>query len=560
MTTVDCQGGVLDCGFNSDGVCAPYNEEYPGPRDLRWLVPLAAIFMCFNAFGVGANDVANAWGTSVAAGAVSLRTACLIAGFANILGAVTLGYGVSDAIQKGVAPVTDSDCWACGRCNSKMTLYAVGMFAALMGSSVFLLLATFGSAPVSGTHAVVGGVVGMTLAAVGGGCLVWSIDGGLGGIILSWVLSPLVSGIIAAGLYLLTDKFIMRAENPKKRALTFFPFFIAGSGFIIMLVVLLKSRVTKHAMPIYGHFFTAVGFGAVMYFVGYYCRKRYVDGTLPGDEKNGFADAMSGSIAEGDNSVMEMGEIDDINKVEKDLVIVEKPDDSMVGKELDIVKKKSSDAVIEKEVHMDEKDDKDFDKIDLGSNRDAGIHGDDAKELENASPEVRDAIYTFKYLLVFNACLESFAHGSNDTGNSTAPFSAIWNTYNAGLRNCKKPDTPAWVLFVAGCCVAMGVNTFGYRVMATVGKKITVVNFHRGFCMEFASTAAVVLATLFRMPVSTTHCQIGAVVAVGIVSFGWRKVKFGVVGQIVLSWIITLPFAGAFAAMMVAIMRAGVKN
>mmetsp|Transcript_20924 Transcript_20924/g.34349 ORF Transcript_20924/g.34349 Transcript_20924/m.34349 type:complete len:266 (-) Transcript_20924:220-1017(-) len=175
-------------------------------------------------------------------------------------------------------------------------------------------------------------------------------------------------------------------------------------------------------------------------------------------------------------------------------------------------------------------------------------------------PEKKDAITVFKYLIVFNAALESFAHGSNDTGNATAPFSAVFNTVNEGIHSCKSPETPEWALFVAGCCVAIGVNTFGYRVMTTVGKRITIVNFHRGFCMEFASTAAVVIATLLRMPVSTTHCQIGAVVAVGLAAFGWKQVHFGVVGQIVLSWIITLPFAGLFAAMMVAIIKPGITN
>mmetsp|Transcript_15503 Transcript_15503/g.29439 ORF Transcript_15503/g.29439 Transcript_15503/m.29439 type:complete len:279 (-) Transcript_15503:276-1112(-) len=182
------------------------------------------------------------------------------------------------------------------------------------------------------------------------------------------------------------------------------------------------------------------------------------------------------------------------------------------------------------------------------------------EEEEEGDPSMNDALHVFKYLIVFNASLESFAHGSNDTGNATAPFSAVLNTVNEGIHNCKAAETPEWVLFVAGCCVALGVNTFGYRVMKTVGEKITVINFHKGFCIEFASTAAVVIATLLKFPVSTTHCQIGAVVAVGCASVGYKKVSFGVIGQIVLSWIITLPFAGLFAAMMLAIIESGIER
>ncbi len=85
-----------------------------------------------------------------------------------------------------MADVKDEHCWACGYCNSQMSVYQVGMFGALIGASVFLLLATFTKMPVSTTHAIVGGVIGMTFAAVGGDCIDWGV-GGLGAIFVSWV-------------------------------------------------------------------------------------------------------------------------------------------------------------------------------------------------------------------------------------------------------------------------------------------------------------------------------------------------------------------------------------
>mmetsp|Transcript_21515 Transcript_21515/g.52704 ORF Transcript_21515/g.52704 Transcript_21515/m.52704 type:complete len:533 (+) Transcript_21515:166-1764(+) len=530
LTNLTCVTGVPDCEFDNSVDCAGYNGEYEEPQDLNWLVPLAAIFMCANAFGVGANDVANAWGTSVASGAVPLRTACLLAGFANILGAVTLGYGVSDAIQKGVAEIDDPDCWACGYCNSRMSIFAVGMFGALIGSSVFLALATFGSAPVSGTHAVVGGVVGMTMVGTSGACLVWGLEG-LGGIILSWVLSPVVAGIIGASLYWITDKYIIRSSAPKQRSLLFMPFFVALSTWVMVFLILLKSKVTSKAMPIYGHFFVAVAAGIVAYFVALWARNRYVVNNLPSSSQGLDRDLNPASQMELDSKaeLQQASEMSEIGGEE--------------GQAPAATKETATKEIKDEPCEVDTKD--------VGNEQDLAL-------MKN--PDVKDAIYVFRYLIVFNAALESFAHGSNDTGNATAPFSAVLNTVNQGIHDCNTPSTPVWVLFVAGCCVALGVNTFGYRVMTTVGEKITVVNFHRGFCMEFASTAAVVLATLFRMPVSTTHCQIGAVVAVGIVSFGYKQVSFGVVGQIVLSWIITLPFAGLFAAMMTAIMREGIRT
>jgi len=104
------------------------------------------------AFTIGANDVANAWGTSVGSGAISLRAATVIAGLADWLGAITLGSGVSTKIQKGVSDVEDPDCWACGRCDSQISVFTIGMFAALIAASVFLMLATFTAMPVSTTR------------------------------------------------------------------------------------------------------------------------------------------------------------------------------------------------------------------------------------------------------------------------------------------------------------------------------------------------------------------------------------------------------------------------
>lgn len=124
--------------------------------------------------------------------------------------------------------------------------------------------------------------------------------------------------------------------------------------------------------------------------------------------------------------------------------------------------------------------------------------------------EELDATYMFKYLLVFTAALESFAHGSNDTANATGPFSAVYLTYAHGLDDCSRPETPAWIMAVAGFFVFLGVVTMGHRVINTIGKELTAINYQRGFCIEFASTLTVVVASIFDMPVSTTHCQAGS--------------------------------------------------
>merc|ERR1719510_125040 len=94
--------------------------------------------------------------------------------------------------------------------------------------------------------------------------------------------------------------------------------------------------------------------------------------------------------------------------------------------------------------------------------------------------EQRDAIWVFRNLLVFNACLESFAHGSNDTANATGAFSAVYQIYTAG-NDCQKSDSEVWIMAVAGLFVALGVGTLGYRVIRTIGTELTMIDFHKGF-------------------------------------------------------------------------------
>ena len=105
----------------------------------------------------------------------------------------------------------------------------------------------------------------------------------------------------------------------------------------------------------------------------------------------------------------------------------------------------------------------------------------------------RNALYLFRYLLVFTAALESFAHGANDTANATAAFSATLGTYQNGLDSCDQPETPVWIMAVGGFFVLLGVWSLGWRVIRTVGSKIATVDFHTAWCIEFGSTLSVVI-------------------------------------------------------------------
>jgi hypothetical protein len=121
--------------------------------------------------------------------------------------------GVSDTIRQGVADIERPDCWACGDCDSDMSLYMLGMLCALIATAVFLLLASYTAMPVSTTHAVVGAVVGSTIVGTKFACLNWE---GLGRIAASWVASPLLSGVIGSLLYAALHRFIIAAQGESR--------------------------------------------------------------------------------------------------------------------------------------------------------------------------------------------------------------------------------------------------------------------------------------------------------------------------------------------------------
>jgi sodium-dependent phosphate transporter len=104
------------------------------------------------------------------------------------------------------------------------------------------------------------------------------------------------------------------------------------------------------------------------------------------------------------------------------------------------------------------------------------------------------------------------------------------------------------------------MNTAGYRVIQTVGSELAAIDFQRGFCINFASTLTVVIGTVMELPVSSTHCQVGAVFCVGLAADGYGKVAWGMLSKIALCWVITLPFSGGLAAAMTAVLSLAVKN
>jgi PiT family inorganic phosphate transporter len=153
----------------------------------------------------------------------------------------------------------------------------------------------------------------------------------------------------------------------------------------------------------------------------------------------------------------------------------------------------------------------------------------------------------FAVLMVFTACAMAFAHGSNDVANAVGPMAAAVSTIKTGSITATS-SMPAWILLVGGVGIVVGLITYGYKVMATIGTKITELTPSRGFAATLGASATVVLASGIGLPISTTHTLVGAVLGVGLAR-GIAALNLRMVGSIFTSWVITLP-AGAILSIL----------
>ena len=193
-------------------------------------IGLAAAFGLFMAWGIGANDVANAMATSVGSNALTIKQAIIVAAIFEFAGAVLAGGEVTSTIRKGIV---DADLL---QGNEVLLIY--GMLAALLSAGTWLLIASRNGWPVSTTHSIVGAIVGFAAVGIGVDAVQW---GKVGTIVMSWVVSPLTAGFIAYLIYMSVQKLILHQDNPLEKAKRYVPVYIFFAAFTITLVTILKG-------------------------------------------------------------------------------------------------------------------------------------------------------------------------------------------------------------------------------------------------------------------------------------------------------------------------------
>ncbi|ELR15426.1 Phosphate transporter family protein [Acanthamoeba castellanii str. Neff] len=494
---------------------------------LLWVAVVGGVISFILAWALGANDVANAFGTSVGSKVLSLRQAIVIAAIVEFAGAVLMGSHVVDALRKDII---------------KPSLYAdnpeelmVGMLSALIAAAAWLVLATFLNLPVSTTHGMVGAIVGFTLVAKGfDGVEWWQI----GKICISWVTSPVLAGLLSFTMYFLVRFFILRRSNSLTLGFRFLPFFYALTLGALTFFIIYKGSpglgLDGLALWLIALLCGGVALAALLFcfvIVVPYLRDRINRLFDESGERRilQHTSTTTSSSTEGSSVFAFASPYAYFRRIWNKL----RPGRAVeVSEDVDSEKKALS---VEETILADDSEKE-------------GDDGPDANEEMYAHSEVFDerTEELFSFLQVLTACVGGFAHGSNDVSNAIAPFVVIISIYRSEDVS-QDEDTPWWVLVMGGAAIVLGLAMWGYRVMATVGHNMTKLTSSRGFNIEFGAAMTVLIASRLSIPISTTHCVVGSVFAVGLAD-GIKAVNWRLFINIVLSWVITLPITLGLAA------------
>lgn len=406
-------------------------------------IALACVFGLFMAWGVGANDVANAMSTSVGSKAVTIRQAIIIAAIFEFAGAYLAGGEVTATIRNGMI---DTRLLA-----DRPDLLIYGMLASLLAAGTWLTVASFFGWPVSTTHSIVGAIVGFAAIGIGMEAVHW---GKIGNIALSWVISPLLSGTLAYLLFMSVQGLILNTAEPLRAAIRYVPGYIFVTALVTALVTLTKGL--KHI---------GLDLGAA--------------GAI------GWSLMLAAVVA-------------------------------------------AFGLLAIRRLRLDPALDRTF--------------------------QFANVERVFGVLMIVTACAMAFAHGSNDVANAVGPVAAIVGIVASGSVAAQSA-VPPWVLLLGAVGIVLGLITFGRRVIATVGSRITDLTPSRGFAATLAAATTVVAASGIGLPISTTHTLVGAVLGVGLAR-GIAALNLSVIRTIFVSWVITLPAGAVLSIVFFYLLRA----
>ena len=490
--------------------------DFVGPQANTAILLITIAFAVFMAFNIGGNDVANSFGTSVGAGTLSMKQALVVASVFEVSGAVLAGGEVTDTVRSGIVDLNAIH-------GLDPMEFAFIMMSALLGAAVWLLVATRMGWPVSTTHSIVGGIVGAALTVgfitgKGGWSMVqWDQ---IGQIAISWVLSPLLGGLVAFLLF----------------------------GGIKKSILVYNDKASQQLQAIHQEK------------ADLKAQHREEFEKLPEHEQISYTNAMLRDATTMRDTDWERNDLES-DYFRKLVDIESKVDDVRAHRALEawVPGLAALGSVVISAMML-------FKGL---KNLHLGLSGLDnflimgmiatavwlavyifARTLKRQDLD-RSTFLLFSWMQVFTASAFAFSHGSNDIANALGPFVAILDVLRTNEISSES-GVPLAVMATMGVALISGLWFIGRYVIQTVGSGLTKMHPASGFAAELSAAVVVMIASLLGLPVSSTHILIGAVLGVGIVN---RAANWNLMKPIGLAWVITLPAAAGISAITVSILR-----
>lgn len=482
--------------------------------DYLWIVIAGGITSFTAAMGIGANDVANAFASSIGSRALTVKSAVVIASIFECAGAVLMGSHVTKTIRKGIA---DYECF-----EDSPDIFIYGCFSVLLSVTLWLFLASYFEMPVSTTHSCVGGMIGMTMLAGGTDCVIWYKEtdsfpyvGGVSGIVLSWFLSPIFSAIVAGSIFFITRLTVLRRENSFNKSYVLLPVLVGLTLLLNSFFIIYKGGkgIGLDDISESTAILISLGIGlvsglAIVPFIPILksrVEQRFVDNNSP--ERKCILNN-------------EIVITDDMSKCEKCITHVRNNINYDIRGEI------------------------------INNDRVKDIH-DNSEKFDERTEE------SFKYLQIFTAICDSFSHGANDVANAIGPYAAIVSIYMNDGDLGKKVDMgdhAYWILSMGGIGITFGLLLYGYKIIKAIGVKLCCITPSRGYSIELGSATIIIIGSRLGIPLSTTHCQVGATMGVAALDdlkkcsgINWR-----IAFKVFAGWIITLVVVGSTSALITA--------
>merc|ERR1711939_555412 len=539
----------------------PRQSAETAPYD--WILAITFIAYIFSAFGNGANDVANAYATSVAARTLTMPQVGVLSVLTEFFGAVVLGERVTDTIKNGIITID--------RFEGRPGVLMLAMGCAEVGSASWLMFATSHGMPVSTTQTIVGALVGVGFASQSAITWEWT-SGSVSQVAASWAIAPAIAASFAAIYFGVLKYTVLEREDSFKWGMRLIPVYFGFTAAILALFITIEAPGSDldalgagTAVGIILGVFTGVTLICYIFFVPFFerklikkdarlrvwhiplgplLRKDNIHLYFPGKGKeyvtNYYADSY-GHVAAGGKASFNAPELDEERATDQPAVTGKSfADDN--GKDLSETASPSGEpeagqpmlnrpgyvspyrrwiVPVQELSWINPKKLWNWTKFLLlrGVTIDAISHNSDLLRAIHSRANRYDVRveHLWTYCQVMSAILMSIAHGSNDIANAVGPLAAVYATYNSGEVNTRSP-TPVWLLVIGGLMLGLGFWFTGYHIIRALGNKITQMSPTRGYAIELGAATTVLMASRLGLPVSTTQCLTGAAVGVALMN------------------------------------------